>query len=100
MPGDPMTAPAVLPEIPAPSHCLLALCAEAGLRRLVHRHMTRLQLTPLLSRSGDCFWCVVERVGDFVIESCGGPLHYSERHARLTAGAGWPVLLDGASREI
>jgi len=89
-----------LPELPAPSHSLLALSAEAGLRRLVHRHMTRLKLTPLLTHTNDCFDCVVERYGDFVIESCGGPLYYSERHARLAAGAGWPVLLDESGRDI
>jgi truncated hemoglobin YjbI len=89
-----------LPEPEAPAHSLLALCGEAGLRRLVHRHMARLRLTPLLDKADPCFECVAERVGDFVVESCGGPLYYSERHARLRAGAGWPVLLDEAGREI
>lgn len=91
---------AALPSVPEPSHRLLALCGEAGLRRLVHRHMARLQLTPLLDQAGDCYECVVERVGDFVIERCGGPLLYSERHARLLAGAGGPVLLDAAGRDL
>ena len=94
------TSAAVLPPLPLPAHCLLALSGEAGLRRLVHRHMARLRLTPLLDRAGDCFDCVAERVGDFVVERCGGPLLYSERHARLLAGAGGPVLLDEAGRDL
>lgn len=92
--------PAPLPEVPPPAHSVLALCGESGLRRLVHRHMTRLQLTPLLDDVQDCFDCVADRVADFVIESCGGPLYYSERHSRLQAGAGLPVLLDEVGREI
>jgi len=92
--------PIPLPALPTPAHSLLALCGEAGLRRLVHRHMTRLRLTPLLDKAEHCFDCVADRVADFVIESCGGPLYYSERHARLRAGAGWPVLLDEAGRDI
>jgi truncated hemoglobin YjbI len=96
-------AAAALPSVPQPAHSLLALCGEAGLRRLVHRHMTRLRLTPLLADMHDCFDCIAERVADFVIESCGGPLYWSERHSPhqgLTAGAGWPVLLDEVGREI
>lgn len=72
-----------LPDLPAPAHALLALCAESGLRRLVHRHKTRLKLTPLLNAHGDCFDCISERWGDFVIESCGGPLYFSERRPDL-----------------
>jgi truncated hemoglobin YjbI len=96
-----------MPAVPDPPHSLLALCGEAGLRRLVHRHMSRLRLTPLLASANaqtqDCFDCVAERVADFVIESCGGPLYWSERHSPhrgLAAGAGWPVLLDEIGREI
>lgn len=88
------------PAPPMPAHSLLAMCGEVGLRRLVHRHMMRLRLTPLLSEVGECFDCVVERVGDHVIESCGGPLYYSERHARLQAGAGLPLLLNAAGRQL
>lgn len=91
---------ASLPDLPLPAHSLLALCGEAGLRRLVHRHMTRLRLTPLLSGVQECFDCVCERYGDFVIESCGGPHYYSEQHPRLRAGSGLPLLLDEVGREI
>jgi hypothetical protein len=56
--------------------------------------MARLKTTPLFARAGDCFDCIVERVADFVVESCGGPLYFSQRHARLQAGAGLPLLLD------
>lgn len=101
-PPPPMVA---MPAVPDPPHSLLALCGEAGLRRLVHRHMTRLRLTPLLAEHDgvECFDCVTERVGDFVIESCGGPLYWSQRHSPhrgVNAGAGWPVLLDEIGREI
>jgi hypothetical protein len=96
-----------MPAVPDPPHSLLALCGEAGLRRLVQRHMTRLRLTPLFESTGpqaqDCFDCVAERVADFVIEACGGPLYWSEHHSPhhgLAAGAGWPVLLDEVGREI
>ena len=104
-PGDtarqpPSARPAQLPPVPPPAHSLLALCGEAGLRRLVHRHMTRLKLTPLFAPVRDCFDCIAERVADFVVESCGGPLYYSERHAHLQAGAGLPVLLDESGREL
>ncbi|MDF1484103.1 hypothetical protein PY257_02710 [Ramlibacter sp. H39-3-26] len=89
-----------LPLLPQPAHRLLALCDEAGLRRLVQLHMQRLRLTPLFARAGRCFDCVAQRVADFVVESCGGPLYYSERHARMQAGAGLPLLLDEEGREI
>lgn len=89
-----------LPDVPAPAHSLLACCGESGLRRLVDRHMARLRYTPLLAHAGDCYGCVVDRVADYVIEACGGPLYYSRRHARLQAGAGLPVLLDAPGREL
>jgi truncated hemoglobin YjbI len=95
-----MPPPGCLPLLPQPAHRLLALCDEEGLRRLVHLHMQRLRLTPLFARAGRCFDCVAQRVADFVVESCGGPLYYSERHARMQAGAGLPLLLDEEGREI
>ncbi|MDR2128780.1 MAG: hypothetical protein LBP52_06905 [Burkholderiaceae bacterium] len=91
---------ACLPLLPQPAHRLLAECAEEGLRRLVHFHMQRLRRTSLFARAGRCFDCVTQRVADFVVESCGGPLYYSERHGRLQAGAGLPLLLDEEGREI
>lgn len=93
-------APACPPSLPQPAHRLLALCDEAGLRHLVHLHMKRLRHTPLFARSGRCFDCVAQRVADFVVEACGGPLYDSERHTRLMAGAGLPLLLDAEGREI
>lgn len=96
--GEDLTACA--PLLPQPAHRLLALCGEEGLRRLVALHMERLRRTPLFAHAGRCFDCVVQRVADFVVESCGGPLYYSRRHSRLTAGAGLPLLLDAAGREI
>lgn len=98
--GPALPPPAALPAVPPPAHSVLALCGEAGIRRLVHRHMTRLRLTPLLAEVQDCFDCVADRVADFVIESCGGPLYYSQHHSRLQAGGGLPVLLDEVGREI
>lgn len=89
-----------LPLLPQPSHRLLALCSEEGLRRLVHLHMGRLRRTPLFARAGRCFDCVEQRVADFVVESCGGALYYSERHTRLRAGSGLPLLLDEEGREL
>lgn len=88
------------PLLPQPAHRLLALCNEEGLRNLVTLHMQRLRRTPLLARAGTCFDCVTQRVADFVVEACGGPLYYSQRHSRLQAGAGLPLLLDDAGREI
>ena len=93
-------APTICPPLPPPPHRLLAICTEAGLRELVLHHMRRLKTTPLFSRAGNCFDCVAERVADFVVEACGGPLYYSQRHAHLQAGAGLPVLLDEDGREL
>ena len=92
--------PACLPQLPQPPHRLLAVCNEEGLRTLVHAHMRRLRRTPLFARTGRCFDCVAQRVADFVVEACGGPLYYSERHSRLQAGAGMPLLLDDEGREV
>lgn len=89
-----------LPQLPQPSHRLLALCNEVGLRRLVALHMARLRSTPLFAQAGPCFDCVAQRVADFVVESCGGPLYYSQRHSRLQAGHGLPLLLDAPGREL
>lgn len=88
------------PVLPQPAHRLLALCDESGLRRLVLHHMRRLRHSPLFARSHHCFDCVTSRIADFVVESCGGPLYYSQRHAHLQAGAGLPLLLDEAGREL
>ncbi len=92
--------PACMPQLPQPPHRLLAVCNEEGLRALVHAHMQRLRRTPLFARAGRCFDCVAQRVADFVVEACGGPLYYSERHSRLQAGAGLPLLLDEEGREV
>lgn len=89
-----------LPQLPQPPHRLLALCNEEGLRRLVALHMARLRNTPLFAQAGPCFDCVTQRVADFVVESCGGPLYYSQRHSRLQAGHGLPLLLDPPGREL
>lgn len=89
-----------LPQLPQPPHRLLALCNEEGLRRLVALHMARLRNTPLFAQAGPCFDCVAHRVADFVVESCGGPLYYSQRHSRLQAGYGLPLLLDPPGREL
>lgn len=89
-----------LPQLPQPPHRLLALCSEEGLRRLVALHMARLRNTPLFAQAGPCFDCVAQRVADFVVESCGGPLYYSQRHSRLQAGYGLPLLLDPPGREL
>ena len=89
-----------LPQLPQPPHRLLALCNEEGLRRLVALHMARLRSTPLFAQAGPCFDCGAQRVADFVVESCGGPLYYSQRHSRLQAGYGLPLLLDPPGREL
>lgn len=94
------SASAACPPLPAPPHRLLAICEEAGLRELVLHHMRRLKTTPLFAHAGNCFDCVAERVADFVVEACGGPLYYSQRHAHLEAGAGFPLLLDEDGREL
>ncbi|WP_454720237.1 MULTISPECIES: oxygen-binding protein [Cupriavidus] len=91
---------ACLPALSPPPHRLLAICEESGLRELVMHHMRRLRLTPLFARAGNCFECVASRVADFVVESCGGPLYYSQHHAHLQAGAGLPLLLDEEGREL
>lgn len=88
------------PPLPSPPHRLLAYCDESGLRALVRCHMARLKTTPLFAHAGACFECVTERVADYVVESCGGPLYYSQRHAHLQAGAGLPLLLDEEGREL
>ncbi|WP_454766058.1 oxygen-binding protein [Cupriavidus campinensis] len=93
-------AQAICPPLLPPPHRLLAICAEAGLRELVRQHMWRLRTTPLFAHAGDCFDCVAERVADYVVEACGGPLYYSLRHAHLQAGAGLPLLLDEEGREL
>jgi len=101
VPGDGLTlAAGELPLLPQPAHRLLAQCDEEGLCRLVRLHMNRLRTTPLFARAGGCFDCVAQRVADFVVEACGGPLYYSQRHTRLRAGAGLPLLLDAEGREI
>lgn len=95
-----LQTPACAPTLPQPPHRLLALCDEEGLRRIVHAHMQRLRATALFAGAQDCVECVEQRVADYVVEACGGPLHYSRRHAHLQAGAGLPLLLDEEGREL
>ncbi len=107
--SEPTARWAPCPDTPTRSACARACVATLRwpVRQAEHagRYMTRLRLTPLLTEHDgvECFDCVTERVGDFVIESCGGPLYWSQHHSPhrgVSAGAGWPVLLDEIGREI
>ena len=74
------------PEVNFPGPELLALVGEPALRDLVrHQHelLRASDIGALMSGEAAHFASMVERIADFVVESCGGPARYT-----LAQGAG------------
>ena len=91
------------PEVQFPSPDLLLQAGEDALRDLVRHHHRLLRgsaIGGLLSSDPLRFDAMVERIADFVVESCGGPPRYTEQ-----AGEGcmrsrhFAFTIDEAGRE-
>lgn len=73
------------PEVPFPSARVLAAAGAEGLRRLVRRHHALLRqsaIGPLFAADDTVFATLVERIGDYVVEACGGPTLFSQAHGQ------------------
>jgi hemoglobin len=94
------------PETPFPPATLLATVGEKGLRTLVRDHHTRLredaEIGHLFARDDTIFLERVEKIADFVVESCGGPTAYSEAEGPdvCMRTRHFPFEIDERAREI
>lgn len=91
------------PEVRFPSRQMLEGVGEIAMRRLVRRHHDLLRVSEIgnmLPADKAKYEAVVNRISDFVIESCGGPANYT-----LVNGQGclrtrhFPVTIDEAGRK-
>ena len=91
------------PEVRFPGPHLLRAVGEQALRNLVRRHHELLKASDIghmLSTDPVQFDAAVERLADFVIESCGGPANYTLRQGPgCMRSRHFPFTIDEAARE-
>jgi hemoglobin len=92
------------PEVPFPSPDFLRQVGEVALRQLVRRHHDLLrssEISHMLATDDAEYAAAVEKIADFVVESCGGAQRYTE-----TQGKGcmrtrhFPFTIDEKGRDI
>jgi hemoglobin len=92
------------PEVPFPSRGFLDAVGEAALRRLVRRHHDLLRASEIghmLSSDDAQYEAAVEKIADFVVESCGGPATYTQKHGKgCMRTRHFPFTIDEAGRDI
>lgn len=92
------------PEVPFPSRRILDVVGEAWLRELVRRHHDLLRVSEigdLLSSDDADFAAAVERIADFVVESCGGPAAYTLKRGKgCMRTRHFPFGIDERGRDI
>lgn len=91
------------PEVRFPGPHLLPAVGEPALRRLVRRHHELLRgsdIGHMLSQDPVQFDAAVERLAEFVVESCGGPANYTLRQGPgCMRSRHFPFTIDEAARE-
>lgn len=92
------------PEVPFPSSRVLETVGEASIRRLVRRHHDLLRVSEIghMFSSDDAqYEAAVEKIADFVIESCGGPAAYTVKHGKgCMRTRHFPFTIDETGRDI
>jgi hemoglobin len=93
-----------MPEVPFPMPRVLATVGADALRNLVHRHHTLLrqsEIGHLFEADDATFATLVERIADYVVESCGGPTAYTEAHGHACMRTRhFPFTIDERGREV
>jgi hemoglobin len=93
-----------MPEVRFPSPAVLAMAGEAALRALVRRHHERLRASEighLFSPDDAAFTALLERVADFFVEACGGPVGYTPVHGTTCMRTRHlPFTVDEPGREV
>jgi hemoglobin len=94
----------VLPAVQFPSRRLLEQVGEAKLREVVVRHHALLAAGPISSMFPSdtaVFAELVNKVADFVVETCGGPASYTPAHGNTCMRTRhFPFTIDEQAREV
>lgn len=92
------------PPVTFPSSRMIGDVGEAKLREVVRRHHELLRSSAIagMFASDDAeFAALVERVGDFVVESCGGPATFSAQNGTTCMRTRhFPFSIDESAREV
>lgn len=92
------------PEVPLPSKRVLEVAGETALRDLVRRHHDLLRASTignLLSADDAMYAAAIDKIGEFVIESCGGAPTYTQKHGKPCMRIRhFPFTIDEAGRDI
>lgn len=93
-----------MPEVPFPSPRILAVAGADGLRRLVRHHHGLLRQSPIghlfVADDGE-FATLVERIADYVVETCGGPTLFTPAHGNICMRTRhFPFSITERGREI
>jgi hemoglobin len=93
----------ILPAVAFPSRRVLDTAGEERLRQLVRHHHALLVAGPIGSMfpaDADLFADLVDKVADFVVESCGGGAAYSAQHGSTCMRTRhFPFTIDESARE-
>jgi len=95
----------VYPEVVFPSSRMYAIAGEGTLRTLVHRHHELLKQSDighLFPREDEkAYGAMVQKITDFVVETCGGPRAYTAVHgAPSLRSRHFPFAIDEHAREV
>jgi hemoglobin len=93
-----------MPEVPFPSSRVLEMVGANGLRRLVRQHHALLrqsEIGHLFAADDAAFATLIERIGDYIVEACGGPSAFTEAHGNTCMRTRhFPFSIDERGREI
>ena len=94
----------ILPAVTFPSPRVLEVAGEAKLRQVVERHHALLMgstIADLFPKDPWVFAKLAAKVGDFVVEACGGVSSYSVEHGNTCMRTRhFPFTIDETSREV
>lgn len=93
-----------MPEVRFPGPAILAGLGAEGLRRLVRHHHALLRASSighLFAPDPAQFAALVERIADYVVETCGGPEDFSLAHGHTCMRTRhFPFSIDEQAREV
>jgi len=93
-----------MPEVPFPSARVLAVVGADRIRQLVRQHHGLLRASSIghLFAADDLeFTALVERIADYVVEVCGGPVTFTQLNGPTCMRTRhFPFTIDENSREV